>query len=175
MPASPPAASAQALQAAEADRSAPEADRLENVGAAAERAVDHDPGAAGDGNGISGRMSSRPRPVVELGVRRGSRRRSTRRRDRAAITGILGGAMPLITSGILYLSLMRFTLRSPAPSGIRGRWTSRRLARDVTLGEVAFAPAVMRRFVDGEAEGGIRVADGALDVPSTKSVVAAGS
>jgi hypothetical protein len=73
----------------------------------------------------------------------------------------------LITSGI-YLSLISFTVRHSSPFWKSPPVAQMPLSRTPSLGDVAFAPAVMCG-VDGQAERGIAVINRATTTSSTKA------
>ena len=160
-----------ALQAADADEIGAHGDRLDDVGAAAERAVDHDLGAAGDGVDDLGQHLHRAAAVIELAaavVRHVDPVDAVIDRDRC----VFGGRDALDDQRDLVLVLDQLhgaplqPLLEVAAGGAQPAFA------DVALGDVAFAPAVMRG-VDGQAERGVAVRDRAADAVLDKGVVAA--
>ena len=130
------------MHAAEADEVGAGGDRLDDVGAAAERAVDHDLGAAFRGLDDLRQRFYRAAAVVELPaavVGNVDPLAAVIERDFASSAV----AMPLRMSGILNFFLMRLTVRqssSACSCGLRRAPPGGRVA----LGEVALAAAVMR-------------------------------
>ena len=88
--------------------------RLDDVGAAAERAVDHDLGAALHGVDDLRQHMHRAAAVIELAA---AMVRNVNPVDAVidASAASSAVAMPLTTSGILYLSLISFTVRHSSP------------------------------------------------------------
>src|SRR6185369_8836290 len=144
-----------ALQAADADQVGARGEALDDVGAAAERAIDDDLGATADGLNHFRQYMHGAAAVVELAaavIGDVDALDAVIERD----LGVLGGADAFDDQRDLVLVLDQLH-RAPAQSHLIG--LSARASPsggDVALGEVALAPAVMRG-VDGEAEGGITV------------------
>src|ERR1051325_7606204 len=160
-----------ALQAAEPDQTGAGRDRLDDVGAARERAVDDHLGATGRGVHDLGQDVHRAAPVVELAaavVRDVDPVDAVLDRE----PGVLGGRDALDGERNVELALDAV---DGAPVERRLVLPARRLAppaHDVALGDVALAPAV-DRGVDREAERRVTLGDGARDVVVDPGGVAA--
>jgi len=142
-----------ALQPADADEIGAGYNRLDDVGAAADRAIDHDLGAAGDGVDDFRQYMHRAAAMVELAstvVRHVDPIHAVIERD----VRIFRGRNALDDQRDLVPVLDQFDgapfqpLLEVAPGGAGAA------GADIALGDVALAAAVMRG-VDGETEGGI--------------------
>ena len=159
MPACPAAASAVALHAAEADQMRAERDRLDDVGAATEAAVDNDLGAAGDRVDDFRQHIGRAAAVIELAaavVGDVDELDAVIERD----LGVLGGGDALDGERDLEFALDALD-RAPIERVLEvAAAGAAPAAGDVALGDVALAPAVMGG-VDGQAERRVFAGDGA--------------
>src|SRR5258706_88737 len=147
------------------------AHRFDDVGTAADRAVDHDPGAAGDGGSDFGQNVHGAAAVVELAsavIGDVDPLDPVIERDRR----ILRGRDPLDHQRYLVLVLDQFhcaPLQSLLEVAAGG---SAAAGADVTLGDIALASAVMRG-INGQAEGGVSAGDRSADLVFDEVVVAA--
>src|ERR1700704_2335203 len=160
-----------ALQAADAHTIGARRDRLDNVGATADRAVDHDLGTAGDGVDDFGQDLHRAAAMVELAtavVRYVDPVHAVIERD----GGVFRGGNAFEDQRYLELVLDQFHGAPLQPLLEVAAGGADAAGADVTLGDIALAPAVMRG-VDGQAERGISARYRATDAVFDKGVAAA--
>src|SRR5258708_18038140 len=142
-----------ALQPADADEISAGYNRLDDVGAAADRAIDHDLGAAGDGVDAFRQYMHRTAAMVELAstvVRHVDPIHAVIERDQRIFRGrnALDDQRDLVLvldqfHGAPFQSLLEIASGGAGAAGA-----------DIALGDVALPPAVMRG-VDGETQRGI--------------------
>src|SRR5262249_54491025 len=151
-----------ALHAADADKVGARRDRLDDVGAAAERAIDQDLRAPGDGVHDLGQYLHGAAAVIELPpavVGDVNPVHAVIERN----PGVLGGRNALDDERNLDPPLDPLDRRPVEPGLERAALHTPAAGGHESLGNVALAPAVVRG-IDGEAEGGIAMGNGSFHV-----------
>ena len=160
-----------ALHAAEANDIGAAGDRLDDVAATAEAAIDHDPRAALHRIGDLGQHMHGAPTVIELAsavIGDIDPLDPVIERDRC----VLRGGDALDDEWYLVLVLDQFHGSPLQPLLEVAAGGAQAAGADIALGDVALAPAVMGG-INGEAEGGIVVGNRAADAVLDKRVIAA--
>src|SRR5216683_383604 len=150
------------IKSADDDRVGPEGDRLDDIGAAGDRTVDHHPGSAADRLDDLRQYLDRADALVELApamVRHVDAIDPVLDRD----PGILGGGDALDDQRDIEILLDPLDVAPVELRLVDPRVVDPHAAALVALGNVALAPAVAVG-VDGQAEGGVALVDRAPDM-----------